>query len=369
MPTKGDLALSLGLAVLGIVGLVSEPLVPGTPITRPWDALGVGLALAMTLPVVVRRRWPLLVAAMTLAAALAATSLGYGTGLAQLGGLVAIASAAYFTNRTVTLRLGYVIVALVVAAVGSAVGGDAGVSLGTVAGAVASVVLALVSGDLLREARHAERQAAVSAERARIAREVHDVVGHALAGITLQARAGVRRFDRDPARAAAALELIDTLASSALAETRQAVGIIREHDDGAAFAPQPTLEDLDALVAALRVPEVQIALHRQGVDHDVPLSVQRAAYRIVQESLSNVVRHAAPASAVVQLERRADALTVEVRDDGVRAVRTASSGHGLTGMRERIEQCGGTFDAGPVAEGGWAVRAQLPLSGAPASGA
>ncbi len=365
MPTRGDLALAFGLAVLGVVGLVSEPVVAGTPITREWDALGVALALAMTLPLALRRRWPLPVAAVSLAATLAATSLSYGTGLAQIGLLVAIASAAYSTNRTVTVRLGQVICGLFVVTLVFALPGDAGVSLGSVAGAVASVVLALLSGDLLREARQVERQAAVSAERARIAREVHDVVGHALAGITLQARAGIRRFDRDPARAAAALEQIDTLASSALSETRQAVGIIRGDEERAALAPQPTLEHLDALVEAVRAPEVRIEMERRGVDGDVPAAVQRTAYRIVQESLSNVVRHARPATAVVRVVRRANELTVEVRDDGAATPATASRGHGLTGMRERIEQCGGTLEVGPLAGGGWGVLAQLPLPGAP----
>lgn len=169
MVARGDGALASGLAVLGVVGLVLEPVVAGTPIVREWDLTGVALALAMTLPVALRRRWPVGVAALTLLAALVATSLGYGTGLAQLGSLVALASAAYFTSRTTTLRLGKAIAGLVVATLVIAPPGDAGVSLGIVAGSVASVVLALIAGDLLREARQVEREAAVLAERTRIA--------------------------------------------------------------------------------------------------------------------------------------------------------------------------------------------------------
>jgi signal transduction histidine kinase len=366
MVRRSDIALALALAVLGVAGLVSEPLVPETGVTREWDALGVALALGMTLPVALRRRWPVVVAAVTLLATLATTSLGYGAGLAQLGLLVAIASAAYFTSRAVTVRLGAVIAGLVVVTLLSAVPAEASVSLGAVVGGVASVVLALLSGDLLREARQAERQAALSDERARIAREVHDVVGHALAGITLQARAALRRVERDPARAAAALEQIDALASSALAETRQVIGIIRSDEERAAFAPQPTLEQLDDLVATVQAPDVQIELQLDPVDGDVPSTVQVTAYRIVQESLSNVVKHARPATAVVSVRRDADELTVEVRDDGTHSAGTRTSGHGLKGMRERVLQCGGTLDAGPHADGGWAVRARLPIPGTPA---
>jgi signal transduction histidine kinase len=237
---------------------------------------------------------------------------------------------------------------------------QADVSAAFVVGVVGSGLLALWIGDLLREARESTRrlsQLAVAQDRMRIAREVHDVVGHSLVGIALQARAASRRLERDPVKAAAAIEEIDRLATSALADTRRAVGVIRAGE--AETAPQPTLDQLDALVARLEAPDMHVRLERKA-DVGVPVLVQSTAFRIVQEALSNVVKHARPATAVVSVRLAGDALAVEVRDDG--AARAANGGgHGLQGMRERAELCGGTLEAGPAPEGGWLVRARLPI--------
>ena len=190
----------------------------------------------------------------------------------------------------------------------------------------------------------------------RIAREVHDVVGHSLVGIALQARAARRRLEREPARAAEAIDEIDKLATSALAETRQAVGVIR-----AEMGPQPTLKQLDELVAHLQTPDMQVRLERDA--GDVPVLVQSTAYRIVQEALSNVAKYARPATATVSVRRTGDALAVEVRDNGSgNGARGVGGGHGLQGMRERAELCGGTLDAGPASDGGWVVSARLPIA-------
>jgi signal transduction histidine kinase len=196
----------------------------------------------------------------------------------------------------------------------------------------------------------------VAEERLRVAREVHDVVGHSLVGITLQARAARRRLERDPARVAESIDEIDKLASSALAETRQAVGVIRVD-----MAPQPTLDQLDELVAHLQTPDMQVRLVREA--GNVPVVVQSTAYRIVQEALSNVAKYALPATATVSVRSAGDALSVEVRDDGAgNGARGDGHGHGLQGMRERAELCGGTLDAGPAPDGGWVVSARLPIA-------
>jgi signal transduction histidine kinase len=254
----------------------------------------------------------------------------------------------------VTLRMGAVLAGLLLVSTAAAIPDETEVSLTIVVGSVASAVLALLVGDLLREMRAQERrlaELAVSEDRMRIAREVHDAVGHSLAGITLQARAGRRR----PERAARSLEDIDTLATSALAETRQAIGAIRDPEP----LPEPRLDRLAELARAVEGPDVHVRVEVEA--RDVPPAVQATAYRIVQESLSNVAKHARPATAVVSVRQHDGVLDVEVSDDGART-HTPNGGHGLQGMRERAELCGGTLEAGPAPAGGWVVRASLPVS-------
>jgi signal transduction histidine kinase len=321
MPRRGDILIALGLAALGVFGLLAERVSESAGVTRTWDALGIGLVLVMTLPLAFRRRWPIAVLFVSGAALLVAGSLGYGIQLAQIGTVVALASAAYFTNRAVTLRIGAVVAVILTFLVVAAIPTQTDAS---VAGAIATIgsgLLAVWVGDLLREARANERRIAELAneqDRTRIAREVHDVVGHSLVGIALQARAARRRLERDPARAAEAIDEIDQLATSALAETRQAVGVIR-----AEMAPRPTLDQLDELVAHLQTPDMHVRLERDA--GNVPVIVQSTAYRIVQEALSNVAKHARPATATVSVRRNGDALAVEVRDNG--------TGNGATGCR------------------------------------
>jgi signal transduction histidine kinase len=273
---------------------------------------------------------------------------------------VLLASAAYYTDRRTAIRVAAVASVVLLVTVALVVPDVASVSTGFVVGVIGSAVLAVWIGDLLREARESSRRAAalaVAEDRMRIAREVHDVVGHSLVGIALHARAARRRVDRDPALALASIDEIDALAASALADTRRAVGVIRGGE--AELAPQPTLDQLDELVGRLEAPDVHVELERDDGD-GVPVLVQSTAFRIVQEALSNVVKHARPATAVVTVRRAGDALAVEVRDDG--AARAANGGgHGLQGMRERAELCGGTLEAGPAPEGGWRVSARLPI--------
>ena len=188
------------------------------------------------------------------------------------------------------------------------------------------------------------------------------MVGHALAGIALQARAARRLVERDPARTAEALDEIDELASRALSDTRETIGLIRAPDQPAELHPQPRLEDLEELVARLQEDDLRVELHRHGDPARVPAVVQASAYRIVQEALSNVVKHARPASAVVAVAVADGALELDVRDDGHRLPADDGRGHGLIGMRERAAQYGGSVDAGPSPDGGWRVHARLPLT-------
>jgi signal transduction histidine kinase len=348
--------------------LAADPGV-GTGVRHDADATALALAALATAPLALRRASPLGVVAATSAGILVASILGYAVAAAGLGPILAATSAAYLTDRRGAIVAGVVLAVAVVAATGIALRDEAvqGVQMATTA---IVAVLATAIGDVLRTLRErnselealraVEAREAVAQDRVRIARDVHDVVGHALAGITLQARAGRRLVDRDPPRAAEALRLIDELATSALGETRAAVGRIRDP------AAAPGLADLDTLVARLGRDDVEVRLRREGDASAVPATVQASAYRIVQEALSNVVKHARPARAVVLVTARDRAVEVDVRDDGRGAPADDGRGNGLRGMRERAEGLGGTLQAGPDPDGGWRVRALLPTDGRPA---
>jgi signal transduction histidine kinase len=342
-------------------------------ITRGPDVLGVVFTLVTTLPLMFVHRFPRTAAAATLIGLVTVYALGYVVAFGGLATLFALGLAAAHTPRRD---------ALVIAGAGA-------ISVGTVitvappgttvAGLVANVTLftiAALFGDSIRAQRDQARRLAaraeeletlrdvatreaVASERLRIAREVHDVVGHALAAITLHARVAQRQLGRDPGTAKQSLDDIAELASTALAETRGAVGSIRVGEP-AELAPQPGLSDLDELVERLRSPDLEIALHRAGDGPAPSAAVQAAAFRIVQESLSNALNHARPARVTVSVDRRPGQLVLEVHDEGHRRARPVRNGTGLLGMRERAASVGGEVDAGPAPDGGWHVTATLP---------
>jgi signal transduction histidine kinase len=159
------------------------------------------------------------------------------------------------------------------------------------------------------------------------------------------------------------LQDIEELAARALGETRETIGLIRAPGQPAELRPQPRLEDLDELVSHLQEDDLRVTLHREGDPARVPAVVQASAYRIVQEALSNVVKHARPASAVVTVLVDDGAVELDVHDDGRRLPADDGRGHGLRGMRERAAQFGGSVDAGPDPAGGWRVHARLLLGG------
>ena len=214
------------------------------------------------------------------------------------------------------------------------------------------------------EAREGEAARAVAEERRRIAREMHDVVAHSVSMMVVQAGGARRILDRDPARAVAAAELIERTGREALVEMRTLLGVL--HAGGHAdYAPQPTLQELDALIERTRGAGVPVTLTVEGARRELPAGLDLAAYRVVQEALTNVVKHGGGAPTEVLVHYRADAVEVRIADrgTGARNVRLAGSGHGLVGMRERVRMYGGELRAGRRHGGGFEVHVLLPLEG------
>ncbi len=219
--------------------------------------------------------------------------------------------------------------------------------------------------EILEREQEEERARAIADERLHIAQELHDVVAHSMSVIAVQAGVGMHVADTDAAEAKKALENISMTSRSTLAELRRLLGVLRDDGSGAAYAPAPGLGDLDKLARELSDAGVPVEIEVEGSIKDVPPGVDFTGYRIVQEALTNVLKHAGPSTARVAVQHRPGALHIEVSDDG-RGVngRSTGTGHGLLGMRERVAVYGGTLDAGPVAGGGFRVAADLPYADA-----
>ncbi|MEU7617414.1 histidine kinase [Micromonospora rifamycinica] len=231
------------------------------------------------------------------------------------------------------------------------------------------VVAAVVAGGAARaRRRHAEElrthaaAEAVTAERLRIARELHDMVAHSIGVIAIQAGVGARVIDTQPGEARAALAAIERTSRDTLTGLRRTLGALRHPQQTP--DPPPGLADLDRLVDVAADAGVRVAVHREGPPRPLPGEVDLAAYRIVQEALTNVVRHADVDRCRVTLDYLPDGLRVEVVDAGRGAPPGgAGAGHGIVGMRERVTLLGGRFAAGPRPEGGFRVAARLPDGG------
>jgi signal transduction histidine kinase len=230
---------------------------------------------------------------------------------------------------------------------------------GLVAGSRRTKVLATE-----KELVEARARAAVAEERARIARELHDVVTHHINLVVLQAMAASGHLDRDPEKVREPLQVIERSGREALTEMRRLLGVLREEDAERPLAPQPGVDDVDELVGAAGSSGLDVDLAVAGTPRRLPAGLGLAVYRIVQEALTNAARHAAGARVGVRLRYEPAALDVAVVDDGGRhTVPNAPSGggRGLLGMRERVSAYAGTLEAGPSCDGGFAVRARLPL--------
>ena len=209
-----------------------------------------------------------------------------------------------------------------------------------------------------------EREAALRAERTRIARELHDVVTHSVSVMVLQAGAARQIMAKDEGRSAALLESVEAGGRSALEELRHLLGLLSDQDAEAPLAPQPGVNEISALVEQVREAGLPVELRIEGEARAVSAGVAVAAYRIVQEALTNVLKHAGGAAARVVLRWADAALELEILDYGASPVvdeRDVLRGRGLAGMRERAAMYGGTLDAGPAPDRGYLVRARIPL--------
>jgi signal transduction histidine kinase len=216
-------------------------------------------------------------------------------------------------------------------------------------------------------ADQARRQA--SEERLRIARDLHDVLAHNISVINVQANTALHLIDRQPERAAAALTAIHEVSKQALAELRSVLGVLREDGAGAPRAPSPGLSRLDDLADSAASAGLTVRIERDGTQRQLPADVDVAAYRIVQEALTNCARHSAGSTATVRVRYSDDDVVVQVDDEGTgagpvpRPTADGSGGNGIAGMTERAHALGGSLQAGPRPGGGFRVRARLPLAG------
>ena len=224
---------------------------------------------------------------------------------------------------------------------------------------IQSTLLAQRAERLERE-REQKARLAVAEERVRIARELHDIVAHAISVIVVQAQAGQRVLEGEQASAREALGSIETTGRQALVEMRRLLGIVRKEDHEPALAPRPSLAYLDVLAESVREAGLPVELHVEGAPKQLPPGVELSAYRIVQEALTNALKHAGPASAQVFIRYRPDEVELEVTDDGRGRVDGSEGGHGLVGMRERAALVGGKVECETNGGGGYTVRARLP---------
>jgi signal transduction histidine kinase len=381
-PLKVDSVLAVVFLVIGLITVFSQELDPG--MVEP-TAAAVLTIVVVTVPVAVRRRLPLLAVTLASAGILAHIVADWPEGSLPLTAMLLTYSvAAYDTPRAAIAGLGVIYAALLALAFTDAPGLDA---VGIV-GNMAIFTVWWVVGIALRarrdtlEARvraaeeraNVERQSAARAlaeERLRIAQELHDVVAHSMSVIAVQAGVGAHVLTDRPEQARAALDAISATSRGTLTEMRRLLGVLRDNEGERSDAPAPGLDDLPSLVEDVRKAGFPVSLTVIGTDTcpdrgtraSAHAGVELSAYRVVQEALTNVMKHAgAPSTVDVTVRYVPGGLEVEVADDGrgAAALDATPGGHGLLGMRERVELWGGHLSARPAEGGGYRVSAHLP---------
>jgi signal transduction histidine kinase len=332
------------------------------------QAAALSLGIAGTLPLLVRRRYPIAVTLFVAAVALAMIGLEIWVLPLQLG------VALYTLGSTRTAKRDVAIGVAIIAAVAVAVLAAGGIEFGAAAARVVFLAAALLLGQSIGSRRayireiedkaarlereqETDRRRAAAEEQARIARELHDVIAHALSVIVVQATAAADAFERDPDEAQAPIEAVERTARSALADLRRVLGVLHGEAD---YEPQPGLARIDELVESIRTTGLHVSLEIEGTPRRLPAALDLSAYRIIQEALTNSLRHADASAVDVQISY-GETLHLEVHDDGHGATNGGGGGNGLIGMRERATLLGGALTAGPAANGGYSVSATFPL--------
>jgi signal transduction histidine kinase len=358
--STGDAALAVAVGVFVVLTTVIEWTVPvgiqGVP------ASGWVLIVVASAALAFRRRYPVPVAVIVLVA----NALYYPL-INPDGALLITLIIALYTLAAEGQQVAAAVIGLV-AVIGSAYGefgsassplGDAGLFL-----LLSWLVAAVALGGVARSRRaylHEAQQRARDAERLRIARDLHDALGHNLALINVQAGAALHGLDRDPDQAANALASIKEASKGALQELRKTLGMLRQIDERAPTAPAPSLARLTELTSRAQDAGLVVRVTSEGEAPDLPSTVDQAAYRIIQESLTNVARHAGASTVVVRINYEPDAVSVVVEDDGRGG--PVEDGTGILGMRERAHAVGGSLKVGDRPEGGLRVSARLPYGG------
>lgn len=390
-PQWVDIAIALILAALvcaqiyGFTNLREPP--PGmenvirfqreAPEMSP-DLFAYALAASAFLPLAFRRSVPWLALTLSSAAALAYQLLPTPPAFVTLGPMIAIYTLAAHSSRRRTGIIALLVAGIVLAVPVSAISGD----IRWVADSVSTFVM-LAAAALLGEAernrrsyiREVEQRALdaertreeealrrVDEERIRIAREVHDIVAHSLSIVTVQASAASTLMATDPERAGESIEHVRSTAKQALAELRSMLDVLRTGEGDAPLAPAADLARIEALAAPVREAGLEVGLEVIGDLSAVPAYASVSAYRIVQEALTNTVRHAKAAKVWVHIDAQPETLELSIDNDGMTpAPDTLTGGHGIEGMRERVEALGGRFEIGARPEGGLSVHASIPL--------
>jgi signal transduction histidine kinase len=377
-----DVLLAVGVGLVQVLGLVLSERVGRSPDWRAPDALAYLLLAAGPAALLLRRRWPLGVLAVTVACGLVYAARTYPEGPSQL----AVFPALWTVALTVPRRRAWLAAALTAVAVAGAELFLYGETMfdGEPLYAAVTVLAAMWWGEAVRarrayvaelrdraeraeRTREEEARRRVDEERLRIARELHDVVSHTIGVISVQAGVAAHLLERRPDKAADSLAAIRQASDEALGELHAMLGVLRERDGdggGTPLAPVPGLAELDALVAQAAGAGVEVKVTLEGPPRPLPAAVDLACYRVVQESLTNVVRHAGASRAEITVRHDDGRVVVEVTDDGRGPNGSANGnggGQGIVGMRERARALGGTLEAGPRPGGGFRVQAVLPV--------
>jgi len=373
-PWVFDGLLALAAAGFGVVTLAQ---VLPLSASQPRTVAAYALILAHSLPIALRRRFPVQVLACGLGTGLAFASLRLNLIPLGLSILIYVYSVAALRPRRVSLAglaATEVMLALVFLARPRALGDRSTLVADCVIVAAAwwlgdgtrrrqeAVAAARERAAELERAREELARRAVVEERLRIARELHDVVAHSMSIIAVQSGVGAHVLDSQPEEARKALAAVEATSRQALAEMRRLLGVLRqEAEPSGSLAPSPGLAEVDALAADVARAGARVEVRIEGTRPELPLGLDLSAYRIVQEALTNVVRHAGPATARVRIRYAPDTVDIEVVDDGRGAGTGRGDGHGIAGMRERAALYGGSLDAGPLPGGGFRVAARLPV--------